>query len=259
MAAKIIEAGGRVFVSEDYVDDVLDLFPDTSVSIGKGWQVNLGKTANDLLLFTDHAPVEGIKGATYLMTCQGGIPYAQEKIGLLREWGDRQGMWSLVAAAAPSGMYGYTKAVQGCCEGAIRKLGRRASRIVRSAARRDERVVGFLQAHAKRNHSKTAKVLLAAYQESLPKLASMRMIAPAELLKMAAVAELGMYGLPSKTVRLGLNACADLHEAAGGIVASLHNRKADQYKSVVGFFGRHAKEAGCLHSRLLAGCYPNCD
>lgn len=247
MAAKIIEAGGRVFVGEDYVDEVLELFPETTVPLGRGWQVNLGKTAQDLLLFTDHSPVEGIRGATYLMTCPGGFDYAQEKINIMREWDKRQGSLRL-AGVSPSGLYGYTKAVQGCCEGAIRKLGRRASRIVRTAAGKDERVLDFLQRHAKRNHSKTAKILLGAYQESLPKFA-----------KVAAAAELSMYGVPAKTVKLGLTACSDLHESAGSIVASLHGRKPDLYKNVVGFFGRHAKEAGCLHSRLLSSCYPDCD
>lgn len=238
-----------MFVNEDFVDEVLDLYPDTSTQIGRGWQVYLGKTAMDLVLFTDHLPVEGIKGPAYVMSCPGGISFAQEKIDLTRQWVKKHGSWGFKqSAVSPSGLYGYTKAVQGCCEGAIRKLGRRASRIVRTAAGRDERVLSFLQRHAKRNNSKTAKILVAAYKEGMPKLG-----------KVAAAAELGMYGIPAKTVKIGLGACSDLHEAAGGIVASLHQRKPDAYKDIVGFFGKHAKEADCLHSRLLSSCYPDCD
>jgi len=250
MAAKVLDAGYRVFVNEDFVDEIVELFPETSTAIGKGWQVNLGKTSKDVLLFTDHSPVEGLKGACYVMTCSGGTDYALERIDLTRQWIAKHGSWGFERAAAtsPSGLYGYTKAVQGCCEGAIRKLSRRASRIVRAAVGRDERVLDFLQRHAKRNHSKTAKILVSAYQESMPKFA-----------KVAAAAELGMYGIGAKTVKIGLNACSELNEAAGGIVANLHSRKPDLYKNVVGFLGKNAKEAGCMYSRLLSSCYPDCD
>lgn len=252
MAAKVIEAGGRIFVNEDFVDDVLDLFPDTTTAVGTGWKINLGKTAMDLLLFTEHSPIPAMKDTPYVLTCPGGFEYAQAKIEAMRQWRSaHEDQVFKQAAKAPSGLYGYTKAVQSCCEGAVRKLNRRASRIVRTAVGRDEKVLDFLQKHAKRNNSKTAKVLLGAYKESMPKIA---MFAA----RVAASAELGMYGIPAKTVKLGLGACSELHESAGSIVASLHSRRAELYKDVVGFFGQHAKEAGCMSSRLLSSCYPDC-
>ncbi len=252
MISKVLQAGGRIFVGEDFVDEVMDLFPDTTYPIGKGFRVYVGKTANDLILFTEHKPVANLGEGTYVMTCPGGFQYAMDQIDQVREWTSKTGVLLNLrqAAASPSGLYGCTKVIQASCEAAIRKLGRRASSLAKKAVGQDERVVGFWQKHAKRGNSKTARMLLSAYSESIPKIA---------LGKQAAAAELGMYGMPSRVVKVGLTACSDLHEAAGGIVANLHQRKAAHHRAIMGFFGQHAKEANCMASRLLSSCYPDCD
>lgn len=76
------------------------------------------------------------------------------------------------AARDPSGLYGYTKAVQRDCEASVRKLQRRATSIARKAWKKDERVAEFLATHAKRSKSRSARILLAALKDIGPKVAS---------------------------------------------------------------------------------------
>ena len=76
------------------------------------------------------------------------------------------------AARAPSGLYGYTRRVQGDCEVANRRVSKAALGFARTAYGRDERVASFLQTHAKRANSVPAKILLAALQNLGPKVAS---------------------------------------------------------------------------------------
>lgn len=79
--------------------------------------------------------------------------------------------WAKSAEVAPGGLYGYTKGVQRSAETASRKLARHALQIAKRAFNKDAGVVEFLQTHAKRENSKSARVLLAAMEEIGPKLA----------------------------------------------------------------------------------------
>lgn len=76
------------------------------------------------------------------------------------------------AAVVPSGLYGYTKAVQKACEGATRKVNKVAAKLAKTAYQKDERVATFLGAHAKRSNSMAAKILVAAMKNIGPKIAS---------------------------------------------------------------------------------------
>lgn len=80
---------------------------------------------------------------------------------------------SKAAAVVPGGLYGYTKGIQKMCEAASRKLHRSASKIIRASLSKDKDVVDFLATHAKRAKSTPAKLLVATYRESMPKLATL--------------------------------------------------------------------------------------
>lgn len=160
----------------------------------------------------------------------------------------------LTRTAAPSGLYGTTMVVQRAAEAASRKLARQALRVAKRVFARDEQVVPFLQAHAKREGSKSAKVLLAAMKEIGPKLASeMR----GGIVKDAGAAEYGLYGFKARTADLGLDACKEIRSAAGRISADLHRRKGDAHGPLTGFFKEHSKQAGCAYAGLLLSCYPD--
>lgn len=158
------------------------------------------------------------------------------------------------AATAPTGLYGSTKGVQRAAEAASRKLARHALKVAKRAFAKDEQVVPFLQAHLKRNGSKSAGVLLAAMKEIGPKLASeMRGGVPKE----AGTTEYGLYGYKARTADLGLDACKEVRSHAGRISADLHRRKADAHAALTGFFKEHSKQAKCAYAGMLLSCYPD--
>lgn len=160
---------------------------------------------------------------------------------------------SLRYAASPTGLYGHTRATQRDCEAAGRKLARTALRLARSAFEADGEVVPFLQAHAKREGSRSAKVLLAAMREVGPKVASsIRAGQPRE----AGKATHGLYGFKTRTADLGLDACKSLRSAAGTIASDLHRRRADVHEKITGFLKEHSKQGRCVYSGMLLSCYP---
>lgn len=157
-------------------------------------------------------------------------------------------------AASPTGLYGHTRATQRDCEAAGRKLAKVALRIARSAFEKDGEVVPFLQAHAKREGSRSAKVLLAAMREIGPKVAStMRGGIPKE----AGSPTHGLYGYKSRTADLGLDSCKSLRASAGHIASDLHRRRGDMHEKITGFFKEHSKQGRCLYSGMLLSCYPD--
>ena len=171
-------------------------------------------------------------------------------------------------AAAPSGLYGYTKRVQADCESATRKIAKRALLIAKNAYRKDERVAQFLAMHAKRAKSSSARIILTALKEMAPKVASYNddeaswphiatdsrdVILQA---KRAGVRSYGLYGFPTKTASLGLSACTQLREAAGHVASDMHVRRAAKHALYTGFLKQHSKEAKCHYARLLHASYP---
>jgi len=157
---------------------------------------------------------------------------------------------------AASGLYGFNKATENACESASRKLAKAALRIAKDAFAKDAEVVPFLQAHVKREGSRSAKVLLAAMKEIGPKVASeMRGGRPKE----AGEAVYGLYGFKARTADLGLQACTEIRAAAGRIAADLHHRKADSYEKITGFLKQHSREGKSAYAGMLLSCYPDAE
>lgn len=155
-------------------------------------------------------------------------------------------------AAGPSGLYGYTKAVQASCESASRRVAKHALAIAKRAYEKDPEVVAFLQTHAKREGSRSAKVLLAAMREIGPKVASVQT-------REAGAAEYGLYGFKARTADLGIQSCGELRAAVGRVAAELHRRRADLHEKITGFLKEHSKQAKCAYSGMLLACYPDAD
>lgn len=158
--------------------------------------------------------------------------------------------------AAATGLYGYTKATQKACESASTRLARTALAIAKKAFAKDGEVVSFLQAHARRQGSRSAKVLLAALKEVGPKIASeMQGGRPKE----AGAPVYGLYGFKDRTATLGMDACKELRIAAGRIAADMHHKKVDDYEKVTGFLKEHTKQGKCAYAGMLLSCYPEVD
>ena len=156
---------------------------------------------------------------------------------------------------AATGLYGFTKSIQGAVEVATRKLSKRALTVARMAYEKDADVVGFLHAHATRGESRTAGILLNAMKELGPKIPEI--LASSKGRKSAGAAERGLYGYKSKTAELGVRACGDLRLAAGEIAAELHTRKGDMHPMITGYLQKHATKGKCGYAGMLYGCYPD--
>jgi len=163
------------------------------------------------------------------------------------------------AARSPSGMYGYTRRVQSDCETAVRKLNRLAQKISKKAMRKDHKVVDFLQTHSKRSKSSTARILIAAIKDSLPKFASEELPETTIVanLEEKQAARYGMYGFRERTIKVGLEACTEIRKAAGKIASDLHQRRSDRYDRITGFFKEHNKTTKCSSTGLILSCYPD--
>ena len=148
-----------------------------------------------------------------------------------------------VRVAAAKGLYGFPSSVEKTAAVAGRRLAREASKIARAAMKKDAGVVDFLKTHAKREGSRSAKVLLAALKETLP--------------RVAAAAEVGMYGHKARTAQIGIQACADVKLAAGRIAAELHGRKGEEHARLTSFLKTHAAKGKCAYSGMILSCYPD--
>lgn len=150
---------------------------------------------------------------------------------------------------AATGLYGFPKGVQNDCETASRKLAKTALTVAKRIYASDPKVVAFLQAHEKREQSRSATVLLTAMKEIGPKLASHSM-------EKTSAAEYSLYGFKAKTADLGLNACTEIRSASGRIAAAMHLRKTEKYGAVTGFLKEHAEQGKCAYSSMILSCYP---
>lgn len=144
---------------------------------------------------------------------------------------------------AGGGMYGFPLSVEKTASAAGRRLAREASKIARAALKRDAGVVDFLKVHAKRDGNRPAKVLLAALKETMP--------------RVAAAAEVGMYGHKARTAQIGVQACADVRLAAGRIAAELHGRRGGEHERITSFLKTHASKGKCAYSGMILSCYPD--
>jgi hypothetical protein len=251
----------------------------SEIDIEAAWDANLTKTAGSSSIKEgDHVHIdEGYNGKgphTGIVVKPGntfGHPPKPDDV-FVKIDGDggifRAKKYNLTKTAAmePTGLYGYTRAIQSSCEASIRKMARAASRIAKEAYKKDESVAPFLAAHAKRSNSLPARILVEAMREIGPKIASDMRLAelkvaslPADKLTKEAARKFGLYGYPAKTASLGLQSCMALREHAGAVVADLHGRKADAHEHITGFFKAHAKEAKCMYSKMLCASYPDAD
>lgn len=267
MSAQYTNLDGRRFVNEDFVSEVRKIYPATTKKIPLGYSTYVGWTGKDEILFTQHDAVGGLEGKVYEATFSPANPAAFD-LAILKnvkhtvktasvsedvpEWGTLLGGQTREARAG-LGMYGYAKTIQATCDSAVRRLNRKATALVKSAAKRDEAVLSFLAMHSQRGPSTAARTLLAAYQAAMPKFAMLEL---STLAKSAAKTKLGMYGFPAKTAKLGLLTCTMLRETAGVLAADLHVRRAALHQKITGYFGEHEKTAGCGASRLILSCYP---
>jgi len=194
-------------------------------------------------------PLQRAWGTNCQKYFQAGIEDREDAYKFASAWGETLGETQIrTAARAPTGLYGYTKAVQASCESCVRRLNKQAASLVKRASLKDPQVLDFLMTHSKRAKSLSAKVLLASYKESLPKIAST---------KEAGVRHYGMYGFPVKTASTGLALCTALREAAGVLGSTLHQKRAAEYKNITGFLGTHGKTSKCGAAKLLLSVYPD--
>jgi len=88
------------------------------------------------------------------------------------KWDKYHGRIEEIAKTAASGLYGFSRAVQSDCDGACKKLAKAADNIIRRAYQKDNRVAEFLAFHARRADSIPARLLVAAFNKMVPKVAS---------------------------------------------------------------------------------------
>lgn len=159
---------------------------------------------------------------------------------------------SKTAARAPGGLYGFTKRTQQDCEASIRKFSRKVSKIAKRLYAKDPESATFLAVHAKRAKSNSARVLMAAMKELGPKFASSQSTP-----KSTKQAGWGLYGFPSRTSELSIDACANVRKACGQIASDLHRRRANRHAKITGFFREHSKKARCRYARMILNSYPD--
>jgi len=151
------------------------------------------------------------------------------------------------AAEKASGKWGFTKAVEGACMAGVNKLQKTASRIASNLYAKDDKSPAFLQKHATRSMSKSAAMLLKAMEGLGPM---------AKLTKTAGRTGMGLYGFPSKTAKLGLEACGALHHEAGEIACDIFARKGADPIKIAGFLKKNATKGKCAYSDMLGDCAP---
>ena len=156
---------------------------------------------------------------------------------------------------ANTGLYGFTKGVQKDCESAIRKVSKTAATIAKQLWSKDESTCAFLNTHAKRSKSVTAKVILAAMTSLGPKVATYSEETPN--IKLAGKSGYGLYGFKSKTANLGLGGCSLLKTTVGEVTADLHSKRTAKRENIVSFLTEHRKVGKCVYSRLMLSAYPD--
>ena len=164
---------------------------------------------------------------------------------------DRQKADAARMKEGAGGLYGYTKDTQSDVESTIRKAQRQASKLAKTLHGQDSQAMDFLRVHAKRANSKTARLLLALMGE-YPKVD----LLPIEQVKQAENTPMGMYGYPSGTARLALDACSALRSGIGEVAYNLHSRRMAKHDRITGFLKDHSKAVKCGYTRLLLDTYP---
>lgn len=148
---------------------------------------------------------------------------------------------------AAAGLYGFTKSAEKSCTGAAGKLAKYATKLAKELYTKDADAAPFLEEHAKRGF-KTAKMIRSAMADvgpgPAPKTASSK-------------SGNGLYGFKDKTAKLAMEACSDLHQAAGHLAADLAAKFGEKQEDGAAFLKKHAKAAKCAHSDLILDSYPS--
>jgi hypothetical protein len=153
---------------------------------------------------------------------------------------------------AALGLYGFTKGIEKTAQGTIKKVQKMATRIAKAITSRNDQVASFLSTHSRRATSIPARILVAAIQEEAKRRAGEIKAGHPK----AAGGERGLYGFPTKTASLGLNACSELRGYAGTVTYDLHNKRTADYEKITGFFKEHSKQGKCHYAKMLLACYP---
>lgn len=299
MPAQYAHLDGRHWVNEDFVDKVRELYPATTKKIPLGYSTYTGWTGKDEILFTAHEHLDDeaqFEGQLFEASFDDvGADNFRDKIleqvehqapkkmpreaservrkqaSLDQRWGptleDKMKVASLEKEARRGGgLYGYPKPIQSSCETAVKRINRRAAALMHKAVKKDRHIISFLETHARRGQSTSARVLLAAYKASMPQTtweddkeeesAEFDFGIVMTAAEKEAAPRWGMYGFPRRTASLGLGACTAVREAAGYAAADLHRRKAALYKRVTGFLGEHSKVGKSHAAGLILMCYP---
>lgn len=252
-----VNNAGTILVDDKFLSEVRELYPHTSLRIPLGYRVATDPTGKGIVFFTQDTGASPFKGASYQVNFD---PMAEEawtqrilarvphetvrpkiSVDIAAKWEDLNKEF---AKSAGGGLYGYPKKIQAACESASRKLGKRAKCLISAAVKKDPQVIAFLETHAARSKSIPAKLLVASYVGSMPKVSHDKTAAK------------GMYGFRRQTAKRGMRACSDLRQEAGIIACDLHGRKAALYDRLTGFMkehGRRKKDHGC---RLILSVYP---
>jgi hypothetical protein len=208
MPALYANLDGRYYVNEDFIKGVEQLFPATTVKMPLGYHVYVGWEGKDEVFFNTHDPIGRLgrgDGQAYEVMCRAPdffdrflekiLPHVnhqdiseelkktllpktevEERIRLTAHTASLQRVWGktlderIKMARKGGGLYGYKVAVQKACQRASDRLEKRALKLVKEAARKDEKVLDFLVTHAKRASSPSARALVNVYKASLPKL-----------------------------------------------------------------------------------------
>ena len=81
---------------------------------------------------------------------------------------------ALMEKTSAGGLYGHTKQTQREVETSVKNAKKHAAKLAKDLLKKDAASVDFLKAHSRRANSKTAKLLLEAMAEAVPKVASRR-------------------------------------------------------------------------------------
>jgi hypothetical protein len=181
---------GRHWVTQEFISDMQEKLGSIVQRLPEGsFHVYSDMTGSNEIFFIKHLPIKEVFGDENLWEAVYHPGFKESfdefiQVVLRKEKMPRKrlvsevdfSIWGLdnkkMAARAPGGQYGFTKKVEKLCLGANRRLQRKAATLVKKAVRKDAKVLEFLQTHSKRARSIPAKTLIAAYRDSIPKLAS---------------------------------------------------------------------------------------
>jgi hypothetical protein len=233
-----------------------------SKAIPAGTRVSVKANPASRMMYSTPLPEDGTEGetvaiplpggkSTFMPGPGGGMIYVRFDDGTLLGVSPRDLIRSSSSPAgvdktAAAGLYGFTKSAEKSCVGAAGKLAKYAAKLAKELYMKDADAAPFLEEHAKRGF-KTAKMIRSAMAD----------VGPGPAPKTAASKSgMGLYGFKDSTAKMAMNACSDLHLAAGHLAADLAAKFGEKQEDWANFLKKHAKAAKCAHSDLILDSYP---